>query len=266
MAKTSHILSVSGGHGPGRMAPPVGFTRFDGGLAAAVTGHAWFGPRPYLETLRPVASNDHMGSIIDAVSRFASAGEEGPHPFKGDLSEMFGPVLGMFREKASGPKVAYPDQLQIIPYILFRHRGQYLRYLRTTTGGDARLHGKISIGIGGHVDLGDAVVAGDGSIDIQATLDKAFRRETKEEIGLDLSQTGPRWVATLYATDTEVDTVHLGIVGIYDLSDVEHDQLKVNEEIGDHRFASFGDILAEAKDGVVLETWTRLVIESNPLA
>jgi len=224
MSKTEHILTVSGGHGAGRLAPPLGVTRLAGGLSAAVIGNTWFGPRPHLETLQPVAN-----------------------------------------ENADAGGIAYPEHLQLIPYTLFRYNGQYLRYLRTTTGGDERLHGKISVGIGGHVGLQDAVIAADGSIDVKATLDKAFRRETREEIALELSKDGPQWHATLYWNATEVDSVHFGIVGIYDLTDDEHQQIVANHEVGDIRFATLENIADEAVDGVTLENWTRLVIEASPL-
>lgn len=164
-------------------------------------------------------------------------------------------------------QIEYPPYVQIIPYILFRYNGKYLRYLRPDKGNEARLHGKISIGIGGHIDFIDVEAAQDGSIDLPMTLAVNAQRESKEEIGLDLPLDGFRWVATIYSNATEVDTVHLGVVGIIDISKEQAKSVKINDEISDHSFETLAEIISEveADETKSLETWTRLIIESNPL-
>src|SRR6476469_2162457 len=68
-----------------------------------------------------------------------------------------------------------PSYKQIIPYVIFRSGDRIFRYTRGKTQGEARLHAKRSIGVGGHVDEPDA--------DGRATLDAyevALRRELDE--------------------------------------------------------------------------------------
>jgi len=250
MAKTAHILCIAAGHGAGQYAPPVGFNAVKGDVADTVKGDLWIGHRPMLETLRPVESGDGVLKTFQKIMEGECS-----------LSEAIEAIA------PTTSRIAYPAMLQVIPHYLLRNRGRYLRYLRTTTGGDARLHGRISIGIGGHVDLADVIVGEDGSIDLMATVLAGGRRESMEEVKFAIAPDRFNWVGTLYATDEEVDTVHLGLVAVCDLTDEEADALDANHEIGDMAFLTFSEIKAEvaADDGKRLETWARLIIESNPL-
>lgn len=247
MSKSAHILCIAAGRDA--FAPKIGFHSFKGSVDDAVKGDLWVGPRPLLETMRPLAKNASINmsadSILDTLISAASSILDGN----------------------SEDQIDYPPFVQIIPYILFRYNGKYLRYLRPDKGNEARLHGKISIGIGGHIDFIDIEAAQDGSIDLPMTLAVNAQRESKEEIGLDLPLDGFRWVATLYSNALEVDTVHLGVVGIIDLTKEQAKSVQINDEISDHSFETLADIIAEveADETKSLETWTRLIIESNPL-
>jgi predicted NUDIX family phosphoesterase len=273
MSKNSHILCIAAGHGEGRFAPALGFTTVRGPIEDHIQGDLWVGPRPTLERMRPVAEPG-LGTLTRLIGGEASisdlfggssaaaafdAGATGTG-FGGMMSELFG---GDARSR-----MAYPTHLQIIPYYLFRSNGRYFNYLRPDSGNEARLHGKVSIGVGGHVDLLDVVATDDGRIDLARTLEKAGRREAAEEIGADVAEDAFRIIGVLYATDEEVDTVHVGIVCICDLDDAQVAALKPNDEIAQPDFRTLGQIRdeTEADPGKTLETWTRLVIESNPLA
>lgn len=272
MSKTSHILCIEAGHGAGQFAPKPGFHAFNGDVAEVVKGNLWIGHRPHLETLKPVPVKPTAGFIEQLLSGertleslFTGAGDK--MDAQGGLAGL-AKALGLSLDAGGDEVLAYPAYLQIIPHYLLRNRGRYLRYLRTTTGGDTRLHGRISVGVGGHVDLADVVVAEDGSIDLMATVLAGGARETREEVDHEIAADRFRWVGTLYATDEEVDSVHLGLVAVCDLADEEADALTANHEIGDMAFSTFGDLAAEVAGDPTkkLETWARLLIESNPLA
>jgi len=47
-----------------------------------------------------------------------------------------------------------PTYRQIIPYALVRYRGRYLLMRRTQGGGEARLHNRYTLGVGGHINPG----------------------------------------------------------------------------------------------------------------
>lgn len=269
MSKKAHILCVAAGIGEGRYAPAVGFTTLKSPLTEAITGDLWVGPRPHLETLTPAATARDPLTLLNVLGGAFAAKTEGKE-IAPDLEAILSgassisDLLGMGRSE----DVTYPAFIQIIPYYLFRNRGRYLRYVRTETGGDARLHGKVSVGVGGHIDLKDVVADAEGRIDLVATLSLAGKREADEEIGARIDDEAFRFIGTIYATDTEVDRVHVGVVGVCDLTDEQAEGLTINEEIGDHAFKTLAEVKAEADgdDTKTLETWTRLVIESNPLA
>jgi predicted NUDIX family phosphoesterase len=195
---------------------------------------------------------------------FTPFGDKGISEIKGNV--WVGPRQTLETIKPNAESSPFPQYLQVIPYYLIENNGKYLRYVRPVAGNDDRLHGKVSIGIGGHIDLADAFIDNKGMIDLAKTLEKAGKREGKEEIGLDIQDGSFRYVGTIYATTTEVDKVHLGIVGICHVDDETAASITKSEEIEDHDFKTFDEIQAEVQDeGKFLETWTHLIIESASL-
>ena len=92
-----------------------------------------------------------------------------------------------------------PAFKQVIPYLVLRDGSRYFLMQRTTAGADARLHGRYSIGVGGHLNPGDGGLLG------------GLRREWHEELVADFI---PEFelVALLNDDTTEVGAVHLGAV------------------------------------------------------
>ena len=137
-----------------------------------------------------------------------------------------------------------PAFKQLIPYVVVRDGDLVYLMERTDAGGDARLHGKASIGVGGHlnpVDEGDDALT-DG-----------LRREWSEEL---VAEWEPQFhlVGLLNDDSNPVGSVHLGVV-----FDVEAAGRPV--EVREHekllgRFATLAEVRA-AWDR--LETWSRLV-------
>ena len=70
-----------------------------------------------------------------------------------------------------------PNFRQIIPYVLVHYGDKYLAATRHQTQGEVRLHGKMSIGIGGHINPVDGELAD--------LLDAGLRRELSEELNID---------------------------------------------------------------------------------
>jgi predicted NUDIX family phosphoesterase len=139
-----------------------------------------------------------------------------------------------------------PSFKQLIPYVVLRDGERVYLTERTTAGGDVRLHGKASIGVGGHLNPVD---------DGQDPLTDGLRREWSEELETDWE---PRFqlVGLLNDDGNPVGAVHLGVVFTVaadgrDVSVREHDKL-----VG--RWASLDEV-REAWDR--LETWSQLVVE-----
>ena len=99
-----------------------------------------------------------------------------------------------------------PEIKQIIPYVLLRNSVTGEVYTTTRLGGDNRLKGRLSIGLGGHMDEGENIIT-------------CMLRELREEVGLtDGDIDGLMLYGYLYNDTTEVDSVHLGSVYIVNTS------------------------------------------------
>ncbi len=102
-----------------------------------------------------------------------------------------------------------PEFKQLIPYVVLRYQGQVFHYQRGG-GGEARLHAKRSIGLGGHI------CSDDGQADADAYR-VGLWRELREEV--DLGELLREQCLGLINDDaTPVGQVHLGIVHLLDLA------------------------------------------------
>jgi predicted NUDIX family phosphoesterase len=137
-----------------------------------------------------------------------------------------------------------PHLKQLIPYVVVTDGDRVFLMERTDAGGDARLHRKASIGVGGHLNPVDH------GLD---PWDAGLRREWAEELVAD-REPDFRLVGLLNDDSNPVGSVHLGVVfevdaGGRQVAVREHDKLT-------GRMASADDVRA-AWDR--LETWSQLV-------
>lgn len=137
-----------------------------------------------------------------------------------------------------------PSFKQIIPYLVLRDRERYFLMRRTRAGGDARLHDRWSIGVGGHVDLGDEGLAG------------GLRREWHEELVADFEPTFTPY-ALLNDDTTEVGAVHLGVVILAEARGRPVSVRETDKLSG--AFATPAEVAAGAEH---LETWSRIVFDA----
>lgn len=111
-----------------------------------------------------------------------------------------------------------PTHKQIIPYILVCHKERVLLYRRTKKQGESRLHNKLSLGFGGHInDI-------DGSKDTNLVL-AAMVRELNEEIFLP-SVRQVKLAGFINDDSSPVGQVHLGVAFIVEAS---NERFAVNE-------------------------------------
>ena len=138
---------------------------------------------------------------------------------------------------------ADPSWKQVIPYLALFDGPRIFLMRRTRAGGDARLHERYTIGIGGHVNPGDGdPLAG-------------LRREWQEELRADFV---PRFepLGLLNDDDDPVGAVHLGLVF---RAQAEGQPVSVREtEKLEGRFVDLAEVEAVADR---LETWSSLLFE-----
>lgn len=160
-------------------------------------------------------------------------------------------TLQNYEVKRRGDMEEDPSFKQLISYCLLENeKGEILVYERLTGGGEERLHGQSSIGVGGHMN--DVV----GADSINEVLRVNAQRELEEEVGLtaDKSQ-NLEYIGFINDDDSEVGQVHIGVVFkiTVDSNDVEvkeTDTLRINwEEQG--RIENLDQF----------ETWSSLILE-----
>jgi len=95
---------------------------------------------------------------------------------------------------------------QIIPYCVLTRGSDVFVMRRLNAGGEARLHGKRSIGVGGHVNPVDDTSTGSAGI-----IEPGMRRELSEEVEIEGAFTA-RPVGLLNDDSTDVGSVHFGLV------------------------------------------------------
>ena len=140
-----------------------------------------------------------------------------------------------------------PTHKQLIPYVVVRDAGEVFLMHRTDAGGDPRLHGRASIGVGGHLNpVDDGVDA----------LTSGLRREWDEELATDWD---PEFelIGLLNDDTNPVGAVHLGVVFSVDAGGRAVDVRERDKLVG-----AFADADALAVSADRLETWSQLVAEA----
>ena len=137
-----------------------------------------------------------------------------------------------------------PSHKQLIPYVVVRDGDRVFLMHRTDAGGDPRLHGKASIGVGGHLNLvdegADALMSG-------------LRREWTEELETDWE---PEFtlIGLLNDDSNPVGAVHLGVVFDVDAAGRAVDVREHHKLIG-----AFVEPEELSRSWDRLETWSQLV-------
>jgi predicted NUDIX family phosphoesterase len=133
---------------------------------------------------------------------------------------------------------------QIIPYLVLRDGDRVFLMKRTRAGGDARLFDRYSIGVGGHMNPGDATVL------------QCLAREWREELAADFM---PRFDFLGLLNDDEVDVGrhHLGIVYSADAGGLPVAVRETNKLSGAFETV---DSVRSVYDR--LETWSQLVFDA----
>ncbi|WP_323704621.1 NUDIX domain-containing protein [Mammaliicoccus sp. Dog046] len=117
-------------------------------------------------------------------------------------------TINQYEIKRRGDMEEDPSYKQLISYcILENEDNDVLVYERLTGGGEGRLHGLSSIGVGGHMnDVPDAS-------DVDAIIRENAARELQEEVGLNKEDVAQLDLIGFINDDqNEVGKVHIGVV------------------------------------------------------
>jgi predicted NUDIX family phosphoesterase len=152
---------------------------------------------------------------------------------------------------------------QLIPYVsLVTSDGKFLAYTRTKQGNEQRLHKKVSVGFGGHMDAADAHFDEDSNLDIQKTIFNGLKREVIEELGDSVYETIKDQINNFQVEEliiddkTDVEKVHMALL-ISVVLDSEIHVESTDESITIEGFLTEDEI--RKLDGNI-EPWSEIVI------
>lgn len=130
--------------------------------------------------------------------------------------------------------------------MLLEHRPTGRIYMTTRLGGDERLCGQASIGLGGHVEEGECVM-------------DALYRELEEEIGLSrVELAGVEFCGFIRSELNEVDSVHIGLV-YRAYTDREDVSCRERDKLAGGWFTAAE--LQEARRSGHMESWSALCFD-----
>jgi predicted NUDIX family phosphoesterase len=184
-------------------------------------------------------------AVFDRLGAFDGLAFE-PEPY---IKAFLDPANNLFLPRSAAEND--PTHKQLIPYLVLHHGDRVLCYTRGKAGGEARLHAKMSIGIGGHINDGDTHAE---HFD-QAAYFRAVERELHEELVIPGGYR-QRIAALLNDDSNDVGRVHLGVVHLIEVDSMD---IQPREEaIRDLRFVTAGE-LAPLRDR--LESWSQICFD-----
>ena len=142
-----------------------------------------------------------------------------------------------------------PSYKQIIPYAIVKYETNYLLLQRLAGQNEKRLHGMLSVGVGGHINEREKNKSGD-------ILLNGLIRELEEEVTVERS-TAPEFLGVLNDATNDVGSVHLGFV--YKIT-ADSEFFNINEpDKMTGRWVSIEDLSRNYNE---MESWSKLIIKS----
>lgn len=189
----------------------------------------------------------------------------GGSPFKTDIDLLLGGACEFaWVERTRAEQDA--SWKQLIPYVIFGHmtggRLDIFNYRRGKAGGEARLHAKLSIAIGGHINPEDGTDLQSHSphpikmFDPRQAYFRGLSRELHEELHFRHEVwSEPKLKGLIYDPANSVGEVHLGVVHTILLD--ERGLIEPKDEAMKEPDWCFVDLLQKAEN---LEGWTEILL------
>lgn len=171
------------------------------------------------------------------------------------ISELERRMAAHYQVMRRGHAEQNPKYKQPIPYALLRKGDRYFSYERLGGSAEQRLHGKLSIGVGGHMNQVP------GEENFHQLLLANLKREINEELileGSDLSHI--RTIGLINDDASEVGRVHIGVLVAIDLP--ESSQVTVKEK--DKLAGSWKSLKVLRKSDIYqrMESWSALAVNT----
>lgn len=155
------------------------------------------------------------------------------------------------------------DYKQPIPYAVIRRGSELFVYERLSGGGEGRLHNKISIGVGGHMnDLSPEEVnaIGEEFVTFYTLLSDNLERELSEELYISDNDRQAEIIGFVNDDSEDVSKVHIGILAIIDISEDSQVEVLEKDQLAG-RWMTIEQLL-EKETYDRLESWSRIVVDA----
>jgi predicted NUDIX family phosphoesterase len=160
---------------------------------------------------------------------------------------------GFFVERARAEIT--PEWKQIIPYNVVACGNEVLLLRRTKQGGEARLHHKLTIGVGGHLNPED----------LEGVLGRnPVPRGTARELAEELSIEGSYELEPLGLINDDANPVGAVHVGLAQLVRVQGSVSIRETDVLEGRLAQPTELAAMLRDGANFETWSAQLVAALP--
>lgn len=202
--------------------------------------------------------------VVPRSALFAKAAVHGLAPLPSEeFEKRFSEIsreTGFFVERRAAETT--PAWKQPIPYVAVTCEDTVFTMTRLT-GGEARLHGKRSIGVGGHINPCDIESNG-----VDGLLAAACERELEEELILPAGPHQLEPLGLLNDDTTEVGAVHVGVVYRLVLTPAQASELRIRETDSlAGEFLPYSELVSLAEqDDAPFESWSTLLLRSGVLA
>lgn len=167
----------------------------------------------------------------------------------GMLTDKIDPIIStiMEHQEYMTRSIAETDESykQIIPYLIFTHNNKYFVMQRKATASEQRLAGKLSLGIGGHMQQQDMT-----SNNIIDWVQREFEEEVSYEGTLRITTLG-----ILNDDSSKVGKVHLGLVL---LAHGDNDNIAIKDEHKSGYLMTKAECM-ERYDS--MESWSQMILD-----
>lgn len=142
---------------------------------------------------------------------------------------------------------------QPIPYAVIKRGNEVFVYERLKGAGETRLHNKLSIGVGGHMNEVP------GEKDFNKVLDENLLREIEEELIIDNKKFKVTPIGLINDDEDEVGRVHIGILVAIEVPEDTDIQVREIEELRGQFFPIEKLKLKQFYER--LENWSKIAID-----
>jgi predicted NUDIX family phosphoesterase len=162
-----------------------------------------------------------------------------------------------------------PSLKQIIPYLVLRGDQAYFLYRRLPAGGEKRLEGRYSIGLGGHLSEADVQVDQEELVliwkdpvpdwlgsDFGSVIAHGLIRELSEEVNPGTTQLPVRFLGLINDEVVPVARVHIGFVFLLELGNAV---VTVNQAESDQLSGEFASAEMVMSHWEKMEGWSQIL-------